>query len=238
MINAWWTALGSSVYEQRHQLQQGEGSGPGISLASSITNAWDGLSWTQKLLLFGVSLWGTRLSYRIGSRGVRRYHSGKGNDDARYLEAKSQPGFWKTAYWKLYFPEAIFQTLIALPFTVPFRSGGNAIASPAAYDNNSHGLRDIARAVGVAVFGIGFALETIADEQLVYHHKKHRSGLVRNGVWSIVRHPKYVFHFPFPLVFQLSLEPTANSLVIATWAIFSSTPHLPFSACLTPSIPL
>lgn len=45
----------------------------------------------------------------------------------------------------------------------------------------------------VFVFTAGFALEVLADYQLNKHKKKTGNAtLNREGVWSIVRHPKYV----------------------------------------------
>lgn len=45
----------------------------------------------------------------------------------------------------------------------------------------------------VFVFSAGFALEVLADYQLNKHKKKTGNAtLNREGVWSIVRHPKYV----------------------------------------------
>lgn len=187
VINAWWTALGRSTRDHLKQRPEGPG------LVTSITQSWEELSWSQKLLLFGVSLWGIRLTHRIASRGRRRYRSGKGNDDPRYALAKNDPSFWKYAFWKLYLPEAVFQSVIALPFTVPFRSTTSSSLSPA--------LRNLARTVGVGVFGVGFALETLADGQLVCYKRNKGEGLYRDGVWSIVRHPKYGSLF-FPLLWK------------------------------------
>lgn len=45
----------------------------------------------------------------------------------------------------------------------------------------------------VFVFSAGFALEVLADYQLNKHKKETGNAtLNREGVWSIVRHPKYV----------------------------------------------
>lgn len=175
VINVWWAALGRPVFQSN----------------LPITGAWDLLSWTQKLLVFSVSLWGTRLTYHIAARGCQRRKWGD-NDDSRYDKVKSQQGFWKTAYWKLYLPEALFQSVIALPFTIPFSGSGKTLPTA------DVGFPGIARAAGVGLFTAGFALEVIADAQL----KSMRGhGLQRNGAWSIVRHPKYVSLSLFSKVF-------------------------------------
>lgn len=50
---------------------------------------------------------------------------------------------------------------------------------------------EVAHDLAVFVFSAGFALEVIADYQLNTHKKKtQNTSLNREGVWSIVRHPK------------------------------------------------
>jgi steroid 5-alpha reductase family enzyme len=124
--------------------------------------------------LGGVSLWGMRLAYRITSRAVKQ-----GHDDFRYTKSKLQPSFWLEALFKQFIPEAIFQAIISLPFTAPFRTTRVALIP--------WGWTDIA---AVGLFSSGLALETFADAQLAQAKKKGETGLVRSGVWSIVRHPK------------------------------------------------
>lgn len=50
---------------------------------------------------------------------------------------------------------------------------------------------ELAHDLAIFVFSAGFALEILADYQL-NHHKKNKGDatLEREGVWSIVRHPK------------------------------------------------
>lgn len=168
VANAWWSAVGRHMYHDR----------------MPFTSAWNILPWTEKLLLGTVTLWGTRLFYRIVSRSVAR-----GKDDPRYNELKEQQGqgkglskFWNSALLKLFLPEAAVLTLVTLPFTLPFRMGSSMLSvDPQA----SCGLRTL----GVGLFSAGFVMETLADAQLELHTRE-RGGLCRRGVWSIVRHPK------------------------------------------------
>ena len=162
VIDAWWSAIGRPMYHQN----------------LPFSTAWGRLSWTEKLLLSCITIWGTRLFYRISSRTISR-----GKDDPRYTEMKAKdPNFWDTAFYKAYLPEAAFLTLISLPFTLPFRLSQSTFAfSPKASAT--------LRTSGVALFGIGFTLEVLADSQLQLH-RKERTDLCRHGVWSIVRHPK------------------------------------------------
>lgn len=162
VLNAWWSAIGSRMYHDN----------------ITFSNAWGDLSWTEKLLLSCVSIWGTRLFYRISKRTITR-----GRDDPRYTELKAKdPNFWNTALYKLYLPEAAFLTFITLPFTLPFRLNRSAFP----FDSEVSGLL---RALGVALFSTGLTMEVVADTQLELH-RRERSDLCRHGVWSIVRHPK------------------------------------------------
>ncbi|KZT59074.1 DUF1295-domain-containing protein [Calocera cornea HHB12733] len=176
VVNAWWQAVGQRV------VLDGVGVG----------DAWDELTWREKLLLAGVTAWGTRLFYRILSRSLAR-----GTDDPRYTSLKSQPGFWNSALFKLYLPEALFQTLITLPFTAPFR----LVVAPHALASNPWTGWDTA---AVALWGSGMALEVLADAQLSAHAPAHPGKLQTQGVWSLVRHPNYLgdalVHLSFPLL--------------------------------------
>ncbi|GLA28793.1 DUF1295 domain protein [Aspergillus phoenicis ATCC 13157] len=165
VINAWWSAIGHQVYY--HNI--------------SPQTAWSTLSWTEKVLLTCVTVWGTRLFTRIASRTITR-----GKDDPRYDQLKKEDpnGFWTSALLKQYLPEAAFLTLIALPFTVPFRLTSSTLS----LDGD---VQSAVRAIGVALFGAGFALEVMADAQLELH-RQERTDLCKHGVWSIVRHPNYL----------------------------------------------
>ncbi|KAJ5033862.1 hypothetical protein NUH16_005280 [Penicillium rubens] len=124
-------------------------------------------------------MWGARLFARIACRSLSR-----GTDDARYEEVKKEPGFWKRAFLKMFLPEAAVLSVISLPFTVPFTMRD---AMPRIGDD----LVDVVRALGVGLFGVGFAMEVMADTQLALH-RQERADLCRHGVWSLVRHPNYL----------------------------------------------
>ncbi|KAF9889430.1 hypothetical protein FE257_007332 [Aspergillus nanangensis] len=167
VANAWWSAIGRHICHD------------GVSFCA----VWKALPWTEKVLLSSVTIWGLRLFCRIVSRSLAR-----GKDDPRYTELKAKdPGFWKSAFLNLFLPEAVFLTFITLPFTLPFRMGST---TPSCLDLSSEAAGAI-RAMGVALFGAGFALESMADCQLELH-RLERTDLCRHGVWSIVRHPNYL----------------------------------------------
>ncbi|KAF9870603.1 duf1295 domain protein [Colletotrichum karsti] len=177
VANAWWSAVG------RHLVR-----------GASLSTVWQTMNRTETLLLSWVTLWGGRLFYRVAERSLKRDH-----DEPRYEAARKDSGFWNKALFSVYLPEALFQTIIALPFTIPFRHQGIGTllaASP-----------EWVNAAAVGLFSAGFALEVSADRQLSQFKETHANGentMCKDGVWSIVRHPNYLgdtlIHFSFPLL--------------------------------------
>jgi len=184
VINALWSAIGRRVYN-------------GIT----ARQAWRMLPWSEKLILSTVTVWGTRLFYRIASRSLAR-----GEDDPRYTAAKQEKGFWNNAIFSTFLPEALMQTVIALPFTMPFRS------EPVVAFGADPQWAGVARSTAIGMFAAGMALEVLADTQIAQHKKKGRDDLCRDGVFSIVRHPKYVVPLPST---RATSELTSDA---ATWA--------------------
>jgi steroid 5-alpha reductase family enzyme len=164
VINAWWSAVGRKVAS-------------GLTLSQALAR----LSWPERLLLSGVTLWGGRLFYRIASRSVKR-----GKDDPRYEAEKKEEGYWPKSLLTNFLPEAVFQSLICLPFTAPFRHEGAVLT----------GYHPNLQMLAVGLFSAGLAMESLADYQLDKFQEEGGIGIMREGVWSIVRHPKLVFSSP------------------------------------------
>jgi len=160
VVNAWWSAVG-------RRLAQGY----------TVSQAFSRLSWHERVILTGVTLWGGRLFYRIARRSIQR-----GEDDPRYAEVKKEEGFWNSALFKVFIPEAFFQMLISLPFTAPFRHEGAVMT----------GYHPFVQMFAVGLFSSGLALETLADYQLDQFKAGGNKGIMREGVWSIVRNPNYL----------------------------------------------
>ena len=166
VANAWWSAVGRRLWS-------------GLTLGQALGR----LSWPERVLLSGVTLWGGRLFYRIASRSVAR-----GRDDPRYEgEQKGEEGYWGRSLLTVFLPEAVFQALICLPFTAPFRHEGAVLT----------GYHPYVQMLAVGLFSAGLAMETLADYQLDRFKAEGGKGILREGVWSIVRHPKLVFPTPF-----------------------------------------
>lgn len=160
VLNAWWSAVGRRLYQ-------------GLTLSQTLRR----LSWHERLVLTGVTLWGGRLFYRISRRSIKR-----GTDDPRYDEVKKEEDFWTKSLLTTFIPEAFFQMLISLPFTAPFRHEGAVLT----------GYHPVVQMAAVGLFSTGFALEALADYQLDQYKAQGGTGILKDGVWSIVRHPKCV----------------------------------------------
>lgn len=147
---------------------------------ASISTALRLLPRTDRLLLTGVTAWGLRLTYRVLSRAYRR-----GTDDPRYdaLHAEGSSG-WNWAYLTTFLPEAAAQALLTLPFTLLTNvPNAKVLAIPVKWQGT-------VEALAIGLWGAAFGLEVLADWQLARHQKQAQEGLCRDGVWSIVRHPK------------------------------------------------
>jgi len=160
IANAWWSAVGRRVYA-------------GLTLSQTLNR----LSWHERLILSGVTLWGGRLFYRVASRSIKR-----GKDNPKYDDLKREDNFWASSLFTTFLPEALIQSVISLPFTAPFRHEGAVLI----------GYHPYIQMAAVGMFSAGFALETLADYQLAQHKKEGKGGLTKEGVWSIVRHPNYL----------------------------------------------
>jgi steroid 5-alpha reductase family enzyme len=158
VANAWWSAIGRR-----------------LAAGLTVSQAFNRLSWHERVMLTGVTLWGGRLFYRIASRSIKR-----GEDDPRYAEVKKEEGFWNNALFKVFVPEAFFQMIISLPFTAPFRHEGAVMM----------GYHPYIQMLAVGLFSSGLAMESLADYQLDQYKAEGGKGIMREGVWSIVRNPK------------------------------------------------
>lgn len=164
VINAWYNGVISPAFKHN------------ISLSASLRS----LSWTQKLLLGGVTAWGTRLFYRIATRSIKR-----GKDDPRYIDFSEDKSFWSKAFFTAFLPEAVFQSLISLSWAIPL-SAPASTGSPAPPSE----YREVLNAAAVGLYSAGMAMEILADAQLEQHKASGNKDLNTQGVWSIVRHPK------------------------------------------------
>lgn len=131
----------------------------------------------EKLLLGGVTAWA---GYRVASAASAwSQRSSADKDDPKYFATKKEEGFWNQALFKYYLPEAVVATIVALPFTAPFRHQGAVMT----------GYHPILQSTAVGIYAAGFALEILADQQ-----EKSRPGsgaYQADSIWSVLSNPKY-----------------------------------------------
>jgi steroid 5-alpha reductase family enzyme len=130
----------------------------------------------QLLLLALVSIWGLRLAAHIGIRKLKE----KG-EDPRYRQWRESWG--KTFVWRSFLQIFMLQGaviyLIALPALLVMRNSGSPL-----------GLLDL---IGVLIWSLGFAYESIGDWQLKQFksNPENRGRIMRYGLWRTTRHPNY-----------------------------------------------
>jgi steroid 5-alpha reductase family enzyme len=133
----------------------------------------------ERLLLGGVTLWA---GYRVASAATT-WRAQQSRDDPKYNTAKKEEGFWNKALVTYYLPEAAVATIVALPFTAPFRHQGAVMT----------GYHPILQSTAVGLYTAGFALEVLADYQTKQH--KESTSFEAETVWSVLSNPKYVSRF-------------------------------------------
>jgi steroid 5-alpha reductase family enzyme len=121
-----------------------------------------------------VAIWGLRLSVHILARS-------KGKDeDFRYKA-------WRNT-WKFFYVRSFFQIYMLQGFFMLI------ISSPVWYINLSRGGPLGAwDSLGLLLFGAGFIIETMADNQLAEFKRNPASKgkIMTTGLWSVSRHPNY-----------------------------------------------
>jgi hypothetical protein len=128
----------------------------------------------EKLLLGGVTLWA---GYRVAS-AASAWNKRDSKDDPKYLTTKQEEGFWNNALFKYYLPEAVVATVVALPFTAPFRHQGTVMT----------GYHPILQSTAVGLYTAGLALEFLADSQ---SSDKPGKSPVDDSIWNVLSNPKY-----------------------------------------------
>lgn len=132
------------------------------------------------LLLVLVALWSIRLAVYLGVRTL-----GHAEEDARYqaIRRRNEPGFaWKSLYL-VFGMQAVLAWVISLPLLGAIAGEPRAI-----------GALD---AIGVALWLVGFAFESVGDWQLArFKANPANAGQVMDrGLWRYTRHPNYFGDF-------------------------------------------
>jgi steroid 5-alpha reductase family enzyme len=138
-------------------------------LSREISNPFDDQILRTWLLLAMVLIWGGRLAWHIG----RRSHGG--SEDPRYVELMERgPG---GLVRKVLLPQGLAIWFVSLPIQVTVLSLTHVTP---------------VLVIGVVLYAIGLAFESIGDAQLAAYKKDpNRSGVMDKGLWKYTRHPNY-----------------------------------------------
>ena len=122
-----------------------------------------------------VSLWGVRLFYHI----LKRNH-GK-PEDFRYVAFRKAWGKWVVprAFLQVYMLQGALMFLVALPYIL--------------LEQEVQPTNPLLFALGLIVFGAGFAFESIGDAQLKAFllNPENKGKIMTSGLWRYTRHPNY-----------------------------------------------
>ncbi|MEO8696030.1 MAG: DUF1295 domain-containing protein [Acidimicrobiales bacterium] len=134
----------------------------------------------QNLLVGLVSVWGLRLGAYLLWR-----NAGKG-EDFRYaaMRRHAGPSFTRRSLVTVFLLQAVMAWIVSLPVQV-----GQAARSPRSLGWLS--------AVGVAIWFVGVAMESVGDGQLARFKADPRNAgkVMDRGLWRYTRHPNYFGDF-------------------------------------------
>jgi len=160
--------------------------GAGFVLAA-VVSAVVGLSvgddpvspWRTLLLVVLVAAWGLRLAWHVRTRALGEH---AGAEDPRYAEmlggSLAEVGL-ATAVRRVFLVQGVAQWFVAVPVMV-----GCVLLAP----------WWPAVVVGVVVWAVGLAFETVGDRQLTAYKAQPRESRPRvmdQGLWGWTRHPNY-----------------------------------------------
>jgi steroid 5-alpha reductase family enzyme len=151
--------------------------GPGFALIAWLEWLWlrPGAV-ASTVLLLAVTLWAARLAAHLFVR-----HRLSDREDARYAAMRAaDPAFARTSLVKVFGLQAVILWALALPIHLAMALGAS-------------GGFGVLGWIGLGLFAVGFALETVADAQLLAFRRDpaRRGGLLTTGPFAWSRHPNY-----------------------------------------------
>lgn len=122
-----------------------------------------------------VTIWGLRLFFHLAKRNIGK------PEDYRYVNMRKRWGKRLAklkAYLNVFVLQGVLLCIVALPIFF-------VVTSPT---KNFYWWN----AIGILIWLIGFAFETIGDYQLALFKRHAQKGqLLTTGLWSVTRHPNY-----------------------------------------------
>ena len=168
----------------------------GVSLplrdVSIVDGAWSLLVLVPALVAAAVAPAGPRTAWVLGLAGawalrlavyITRRHWGQPEDHRyRAIRLRNDPGFALKSVYLVFGLQAILASAVALPLVA-------AVVGDAPLN--------VLDAIGVTLFAVGLAIETVADAQLArFKSEPGNRGLVMaQGLWRYSRHPNYFGEF-------------------------------------------
>ncbi|HEY9417405.1 MAG TPA: DUF1295 domain-containing protein [Pseudonocardia sp.] len=150
-----------------------------VALTTLLVSSGDGDTWRRALVTTLTAAWGLRLGGHIYLRN--RGHA----EDPRYVELLSHAGGSPALYAlrKVYLPQGVVLWFVSLPVQLAQYGHGDTLL----------GGSEIAAGLGVLVWLVGIAFESIGDAQLAaFKADPASSGQVMDrGLWRYTRHPNY-----------------------------------------------
>lgn len=154
------------------------GWGPGF-----VIGAWvsllvsDNPTLLSYVITIFITVWGLRLGYRIIKRNWGK------PEDFRYADWRKEWGdnVVVIAFFRVFMIQAIINFIV-----------GSASYTIILYNQFSFDhLNQVLVYMGLLVAFIGLFFEVVGDEQLRRHIKKGTRTLMKDGLWSLTRHPNY-----------------------------------------------
>jgi steroid 5-alpha reductase family enzyme len=145
-----------------------------IAVAAFLASEGEGDGLVSGLAVVLTVVWGVRLAVHIGMRS--RGHG----EDPRYeaLMAKAPGNPQLFALRRVYLTQGVVMWFVSLPVQVAMFE---------------HGEANLATAVGVVLWLVGFFFETVGDLQLTRFRNdpSTRGQVLDTGLWRYTRHPNY-----------------------------------------------
>ena len=156
------------------------GWGLGFIIATYFAYLTIPASHSFNLLFAMVGLWGVRLATYIFLRNW-----GKG-EDFRYRQWREEWG--QNVIFRSYLQVFLLQGAIMFIVCMPILLFGLEVKKGTIPENLS-----IIQYVGFSIWGLGFAIESLADLQLYLFKKKEKNKgqIMKFGLWKYSRHPNY-----------------------------------------------